>query len=148
MAAPKKNNYWQFRNKHGRDFKYTPEGLWDEAVRYFEYMSGSTWVKKEPVKSGDKIGKLIDVPTKTPLSIETFCLFADIDRTTFRNYLSNEDPYKDFFQVSTRIQGIIEANQFEGATVGAYNHSIIASKLGLSKKVDHNIKTEQPLFPD
>ena len=140
MAAPKQNNYWQFRNKHGRDFKYTPDELWNEALAYFEFMSKSVWNKKEAIKSGDKAGTLIDIPTITPLSIETFCLYADISRPTLLNYESNEDPYKDFFTITTCIKDIISSQQFEGATVGAYNPNIIARKLGLSDKSETEIK--------
>lgn len=134
MGAPKGNNYWEFRNKHGRDFKYTPDSLWNEAIDYFEWMSKKVWNKKEAIKSGDLAGTTMDVPTQTPMSIESFCLFADIDRTTLLNYESNKDPYKDFFIVTTRIKDIIESQQFEGATVGAYNPNIIARKLGLTDK--------------
>ena len=133
MAAPKGNNYWQFRNKHGRDFKYTPDALWDEAVKYFDWISNKVWNKKEAIKSGEMAGSLIDIPTQTPMSIESFCLFADIDDQTFRNYEKGEG-YEDFFAITTRIRKIIESNQFEGATVGAYNPNIIARKLGLSDK--------------
>jgi len=138
MAKPfeKGNNYWSFRDKHGRDFSYTPQLLWDEAVKYFEWISVKVWNKKEAIKSGDMAGSLIDVPTSTPMSIESFCLYADIDRDTFKNYESNEGSYKDFFGVTTRIRTIIESQQFEGATVGAYNPNIIARKLGLADKTD------------
>lgn len=138
MAAPLKNNYWQFQNKHGRDFKYTPDALLEEANKYFEWMESRVWNKKEAIKSGDLAGTLIDIPTQTPLSIESFCLFADINRQTFYNYESNEDPYKAFFDIITRIRGVIESNQFEGATVGAYNPNIIARKLGLADKKEHS----------
>lgn len=134
MGAPKGNEYWKFAEKHGRNFKYTPDALWQEALKYFDYMSTSVWNKKEAIKSGDMAGTLIDIPTQTPLSIETFCLFADISRQTFLNYESNQEPYKEFFEVTTRIRGVIESNQFEGATVGAYNPNIIARKLGLGDK--------------
>jgi hypothetical protein len=125
MAAPKGNNYWEFRNKHGRDFKYTPEAFWDEAVNYFEWMSGKVWNKK-----------VIDIPTSTPMSIQSFCLFADIDENTFSRY-EKEKGYEDFWAITTRIRGIIESNQFEGATVGAYNPNIIARKLGLADKSEN-----------
>lgn len=148
MGAPKGNEYWKFRNKHGRDFAYTPELLWEEALKYFEFMSSSVWNKKEPIKSGDKAGMLIDVPTQTPMSIETFCLFADISRQTFLNYESTEEAYKDFFEVSTRIRGVIESNQFEGASVGAYNQSIMASKLGLANKLQHANDPDNPITPN
>ena len=147
MAAPKGNNYWEFRNKHGRDFIFTPELLWDEAVKYFDWMQTRVWNKKDPIKSGDSAGMLIDVPTQTPMSLESFCLFADISTQTFRNYESNKEEYKDFFEVATRIRSIIESQQFEGATVGAFNPSIIAQKLGLANKHileggDNPIKTQ------
>jgi hypothetical protein len=136
MAAPKGNNYWEFRNKHGRDFKYTPEAFWDEAVNYFEWMSGKVWNKKEAIKSGELAGQLIDIPTSTPMSIQSFCLFADIDENTFSRY-EKEKGYEDFWAITTRIRGIIESNQFEGATVGAYNPNIIARKLGLADKSEN-----------
>lgn len=140
MGAPINNNYWEFRNKHGRNFAYTPELLWDEAVKYFDWMKNRVWNKKDPIKSGDNAGQLIDVPTSTPMSIGSFCLFADIDKRTFDNYISDKEQYKDFFPITTRIRTIIESQQFEGATVGAYNPNIIARTLGLSDntKVDHS----------
>ena len=148
MAAPKGNQYWKFHKKHGRDFAYTPETLWEEALKYLEFMDKSVWNKIEPVKSGDNAGMLIEVPTRTPLTQETFCLFADITDDTFRNYISNEGNYKGFFEVATRIRKIIEANQLEGATVGAYNPSIIARKLGLTDKSEVKVVEEQRLFSD
>ena len=136
MPAPKGNNYWTFANKHGRDFKYTPEALWNEAIEYFEWISERVWNKNEAIKSGEFAGTLVKIPTSTPMSIESFCLFADINYQTFLNYETNNEVYKDFFEVTTRIRTIIESNQFEGATVGAYNANIIARKLGLADKTD------------
>jgi hypothetical protein len=134
MPAPKGNNYWEFRNKHGRNHAYTPDDLWDEAVNYFEWMKDKVWNKKDPIKSGMAAGELIDIPTSTPMSIGSFCLFADIDESTFDNYLKAPG-YEDFFRVTKQIKLIIESQQFEGATVGAFNPNIIARKLGLSDKL-------------
>lgn len=136
MPAPKGNNYWNFVGKHGRNHKYTPSSLWKEAIQYFEWISQRVWNKNEAIKSGDMAGVIIKVPTSTPMSIESFCLFADISYQTFLNYESNEGTYKAFFEVTTRIRKTIEAQQFEGATVGAYNQNIIARKLGLADKTD------------
>jgi hypothetical protein len=147
MAAPKGNNYWQFRNKHGRDYAYTPEKLWEEALGYFEFMSRSVWNKKEAIKGGDLAGQLIDIPTQTPMSIQSFCLFADIDDNTFARYEKGEG-YQEFWAITTRIKGIIQSNQFEGATVGAYNPNIIARTLGLTDKSEVTTISEQPLFPE
>jgi len=132
MGAPAGNNYWQFRNKHGRDHQYTPDAFWDEAEKYFAWMANRVWVKNEAVKSGDLAGTLIKIPTSTPMSIESFCMFADISVKTFHNY----EKHNDFVQVCSRIRSVVELHQFEGATVGAYNPSIIARKLGLTDKTD------------
>lgn len=140
------NKYWQFRDKHGRNHKYTPDGLWEEAVKYFEWISEKVWNKKEAIKSGELAGTLIDIPTSTPMSIEGFCLFADLGRTTFNDYEKDLDP--DFPLVVAKIKSVIESHQFEGATVGAFNSSIIARKLGLADKQEINLKQEQPLFGD
>lgn len=140
MAAEIGNNYWEFRDKHGRNFKYTPDALWEEAVKYFDWMNERVWNKKEAIKSGDKVGETVDVPTSIPFSCDSFCLFADISGDTFRNYQSNKEEYKDFLEVSTRIRSIIDSQQFEGATVGAYNANIIARTLGLQDKQE--IKSE------
>lgn len=135
MAAPKGNNYWDFVGKHGRDFKYTPEKIWGEAKAYFEWMKDRTWEKKEAIKSGDMAGELIGIPTSTPMSIQSFCLFADINYKTFARY-EKEEGYEDFWEITSCIRDIIESQQFEGATVGAYNANIIARKLGLTDKTD------------
>jgi len=132
MAAPKGNKYWEFRGKHGTNFAYTPENLWLEAVKYFDWISEKVWNKKEAIKSGEMAGALIDIPTSTPMSIKSFCLYADISHQTFLNYEANND----FVEVITRIRSIIESQQFEGATVGAYNPNIIARTLGLTERTD------------
>lgn len=146
MLFQEGNKYWEFRNKHGRDYKYTAEGLWEEAVKYFEWISEKVWNKKEAIKSGEMAGSLIDIPTSIPMSIDGFCIFADIDHKTFSNY--EKDESSDFFPITTRIRKIIESQQFEGATVGAFNPSIIARKLGLTDKSEVTVKQEQPLFGD
>jgi len=136
MAAPLGNNYWEFREKNGPNFAFDKNSLWNEAVKYFTWISEKTWFKNEAIKSGEQAGKIIQIPTVTPMSIESFCTFADISHQTFLNYCSNNDPWKDLFEVATRIKEIIGVQQFEGATVGAFNPNIIASKLGLANRTD------------
>ena len=46
MAAPKGNEYWKFRGKHGRDYEYTSEALWEEFVAYGEVTSVSVITDK------------------------------------------------------------------------------------------------------
>jgi hypothetical protein len=141
MAAPKKNQFWKLRSKHGRDKIFsTPEAFLEGAYEYFNKCDEMPWYKNEAIKGGNKAGEIIKVPTQKPYSIVGLCIFLGITHQTFLNYESNEN-YKDFFDVFTHVREIIETNQFEGATVGAFNANIIARKLGLGEKIDHNIKS-------
>ena len=57
------------------------------------------------------------------------------------------ESHKDFFDIFTHVRDIIENNQFEGATVGAYDSRIIARKLGLIDKTENkNFTVESHIF--
>lgn len=147
MPAPKGNRYGIDSGNFFKPKKFTPEEWADMFIEYLNDRDGKVWNKKEPIKSGDRAGQLIDIPHQLPLTIESFCVFACIDTQTFYNY-ENRKGYEDYFEITTRIRGIIESDQLDGATVGAYNPNIIARKLGLTEKSEHKVTTEQPLFGD
>ena len=132
MSAPLNNKFWQFRNKHGRGFEYTPENLWDEAIKYFE------WIEANPLKE-DSVNFYQGQPTHEPIekmramTIIGFCLYADIDTVTFYNYRKN----KDYINTITRIENIIRDQKFSGAAADLLNPNIIARDLGLVDKQDH-----------
>jgi len=131
MAAKEANQYWQFRDKHGRDYKYTPDLLWEELKKY------SQWVKDNPlyeekVFHAAGIVTTYDAKKMRAMTIKGFCLFADICEKTFANYRENED----FIQVITRIEDVIYSQKFEGAAADLLNPNIIARDLGLRDKKD------------
>lgn len=153
MAAPKGNQFWKIRSKHGRDKIFSsPNILWEEACNYFE------WCDNNPIKSertnayllteGDKSRQNKQVQTeihKRPYTWGGLEIFLDID--SFRHYKTNKK-YKEFFQVINKIDKIIYTQKFEGAVVGIFNHNIIARDLKLvdvqetkkTGKVQLNIK--------
>ncbi|MCL1933964.1 MAG: DNA-packaging protein [Candidatus Azobacteroides sp.] len=133
MSAPKGNKYYMNRQKNGRELIFSsPEELLEKCYPYFEWCDKNPWIKKDVIRSGVEVGKLIDIPTQRPYTIEGLCVHIGINRRSFDEYNARED----FFPVTTHVREIIEANQLEGAVVGAYNHNIIARKLGLTEKVD------------
>jgi hypothetical protein len=134
MAAHVGNRYWEFRKKHGRNYKYTPRKLWAEAVKYFEWAEENPlWEEKGFAFQGkvtkEKFHKM------RAMTVIGFCLFADIDITTWQNYRKTED----FFGVTTRIDEVIRTQKFEGAAAELLNPNIIARDLGLREKTDHDI---------
>lgn len=148
MAAPKGNNYWQFRNKHGRNYEYTPEALWNEFIEY------AKWIESNPLKEAviiqrgikdektQKTSYTTDVNKMRAMTIKSFCLFADIIPNTFYEYQKRED-FKD---ITTRIRNSIFSQKLEGSAAGLLQPMIIARELGLiDKQQIEDINTDKTI---
>lgn len=143
MGAPKGNLYWQLREKNGRKKKENPDSLWEAACNYFQWADENPWMKKDFVRGGDSAGRIVDLPTQRPYTIQEMCVHIGISVKTFETYGKN----KDFLPITTHIREIIYAQKFSGAAVGAFNANIIARDLGLTDKqetkfngdIDHHI---------
>lgn len=142
MAAAIGNNYWEFRNKHGRDFKYNPELLEEESIKYYEWVRDNPLWESVLVARGITINKGEEseqtvystaMPKMRAMTLKAFQLFADISHTTWDNYKKN----KDFVAITTRIEDIIYSQKFEGAAATLLNPNIIARDLGLAETKDH-----------
>lgn len=159
MAAPKGNEFWKLRSKHGRDKLFaTPEMMWEAACEYFQWCQDNPLKKSEAktVNIGDYQSRIeiIELPVLRPFTIEGVCHFMDVNVGYFNDFeeglksnkaLSLEE-CKDFSFVITRIRETIKHQKFEGAAAGFFNANIIARDLGLVDKKEQNVVTEQPLF--
>ncbi|MEI2271814.1 DNA-packaging protein [Sphingobacterium sp. ML3W] len=149
-AAPIGNQFWKLRSKHGRDKIFTsPDLLWEAACEYFEWCDENPFLEDtiQKVKVNGE-GEFIKHENLTKMRAYTWDgleLFLDID--SLRHYKNNE-VYKDFFQVITRIEKIIYNQKFTGAAAGFLNPNIIARDLGLVDKKESKVMVEQPLFGD
>lgn len=130
MAAPKGNTYWQrVKNwKIGADVKYTPEALWNIAVEYFQCYADNP-LKEEKVFG---TGARMEVNKMRAMTITSFCVFAQISRSTFDDYSKNEA----YSHITARIRDIIYTQKLEGAAAGLLETNIIARELGLVDKKD------------
>lgn len=138
MGAPKKNKYWLFRDKHGRDKKYTPEELWNEFVSYMEWLEKEPFYEVKPMVVSGKL-RMAKIPKMRAATQSGFCLFADITTNTLKNYRND----KDFFHIVTRIDETIRTQKFEGAAAELLNSNIIARDLGLRDGMDHTTLGEK-----
>lgn len=132
MAAPKGNQFWKLRSKHGRNKLFeTPELLWEAACEYFE------WCDANPLEEKDFKGKDAETVYYDRMRAYTWDgLELYLDIFSLRDYKTNED-YKDFSQVITRIEKIIYTQKFTGAAAGFLNPNIIARDLGLADKSEN-----------
>lgn len=148
MAAPKGNQFWKLRSKHGRDKLFaTPELLWSAACEYFQ------WCDENPMIEIDYRGKFlekVEIPKLRPYTLHGLCLYLDTSTSFWREFRSNcKESAKDFLSVISRIEEIIYNQKFEGAASGFLNPNIIARDLGLADKqgIDHTTKGEAIQVP-
>lgn len=144
MSAPKNNQFWKLRSKHGRDKIFdTPEIMRDAADEYFSYQSKQKWVKTD---FRGKESQMVEIPTSSPFTLTGLCLFLGVNTKYFTEFEKNCS--EDFSEVIHYIREVIYTQKFEGAAVGAYNANIISRDLGLADNQMHTVRSEQPLFPD
>lgn len=130
QGAPKGNEYWKLRSKHGRSKLYeTPDDLLDACNRYFEWVQENPLLEAQVVKYKD-YAELMEVPKMRPFTIHGLCNFIDLSIEGWRGYKAR----KDFSEVTTRVEQIIYNQKFEGAASGFLNPNIIARDLGLQDK--------------
>lgn len=136
----------------------SPDLLWQAACEYFDWCDKHPWVKNEAVKSGDSAGLIIQVPTSRPYTIAGLLLYIGVNDHYWRDFRS--DGHREFEDVIARVEKVIETQQFEGATVGAFNANIISRKLGLIDKqaltgadggelrISHEVRNHRVIFED
>ena len=142
------NKFWQQRSKHGRDKLFsTPELLWEAACEYFQWCDDNPWMKREAIKSGDRAGVIISIPTERPYTLQGLTSYLHTNKGYFDDFEKSlkdktDEISKDFSVIVTRIREIIYQQKFEGAAIGAFNANIIARDLGLTDKKDHTSNGE------
>lgn len=143
MAAPKGNQFWKARSKHGRDKIFAnADILFKAAIEYF------TWVSKNPLEKAIIYqGEIAAKPEglMRAMTIKGFCVFLGVNSKYFNDFEANLDlsteEGKDFSEVINRIKDIIDTQKFEGASAGLLNPNIIARDLGLTDKqaIEHDV---------
>jgi len=135
-GAPKGNQFWKARSKHGRDKLFeSPALLWEACCEYFQ------WVEENPLwenKVAQFQGGVVDMPVAKmrAMTIGGICLFLDIDETTWREWRKD----KDFSPIIAKADAVIYQQKLTGAAADLLNPNIIARELGLkdASTVEHS----------
>jgi hypothetical protein len=147
MGAPKGNQFWKARSKHGRDkiFK-TPELMLDAACDYFQ------WVEDNPLNKSIVYQGAVSEGAEElmrAMTIKGLCIYWGVNSIYLSDFVGKLDleseEGKDFNVVISTIKEIIETQKFEGASAGLLNPNIIARDLGLADKKELTGDIENPL---
>ena len=131
MPAPKGNQFWKARTKHGRDKIFADSGLlWDACCEYFE------WVEENPLLEEKLFAYQGEITTGTAhkmraMTMEGMCIFLGIGTSTWADWRKEEN---DFSEVVTRAESVMRSQKFAGAAAELLNPNIIARDLGLADK--------------
>ncbi len=139
MAAPKGNQFWKLRSKHGIDklFK-TPELMREAAYEYFQ------WCDENPFYEADFRGRdneMVKIPKMRPYTMQGLCLYLDCNTVYFSQFelkLKEKDDEisKGFAKVISEIREVVYNQKFSGAAAGFFNANIIARDLKLRDNTD------------
>lgn len=148
MGAPKGNEYWKLRSKHGRDKLFsTPEELWDAACEYFQ------WVEENPLKETKGFAYQGTVtkeefPKMRAMTLSQLCFYLNASEHYWwefkRQCKANDE--KDFLLIIGQIENTIYNQKFQGAAAGLLETNIIARDLGLKDKSDLT-SDDKPIQP-
>jgi len=134
MSAPKGNQFWKLRSKHGRDKLFaSAELLLESACEYFEWCDENPWVALK-TSSSEKGTFTEEKPTQRPYSKKGWYVYIGCSDAWLKEFKKTAS--EDFLLVINEIENIIDTNQWEGASVGAFNANIIARTLGLKERTD------------
>jgi hypothetical protein len=149
MPAPKGNQFWKARAKHGRSKIFSsPKQLWDASCEYFQ------WVEDNPLKesklvSFQGVSVIEELPLMRAMTIEGITRFLGVNTDYFNQFelalnLSTKQG-KDFSGVIRDMKEVIRDQKFVGASAGLLNPNIIARDLGLTDKKEISGDIENPL---
>lgn len=131
MSAPKGNQFWKARTKHGRDKLFaSSDALWEACCEYFQ------WVEDNPlheVKAFAYQGMVTQepVPKMRAMTIDGLCIFLDIHPSTWYDWRDKKNGFSD---IVSRVESVIRSQKFAGAAADLLNANIIARDLGLTDK--------------
>jgi hypothetical protein len=135
MAAPKGNQFWRFRSKHGRDKLFaTPLLLWEAACEYFKWCEENPLLE-EKVFHAQGLVTRANVNKMRAMTLSGLCFYLNCNEAYFRTFkaqLPKGDV--DFNTVIGEIESVIYNQKFQGAAADLLNAGIIARELGLVDK--------------
>jgi hypothetical protein len=145
--APKGNEFWKARTRHGRHAIFADVELLRQACNeYFQ------WSKDNPLyetKVGFSNGCAVsqEVPKMRAMTLSGLSIFLGITSKTLAQWKHERDDLRPAIE---EAEEVIRQSKFEGAAAGLLNANIISRDLGLKdhQTIDHNVPAMLVEAPD
>jgi hypothetical protein len=131
MAAPKGNQFWKLRSKHGCDKLFADADLmWEAACEYFE------WCEKNPITDSRSFGQR---KVQRPFTLQGLTSFLHCNTVYFAQFKlrikdREDQASKDFAKVIQDIEDTIYRQKYENAAIGVFKENLISRDLGMTDK--------------
>lgn len=143
MSAPKGNQFWKMRSRHGPHAMFTdPVKLQEACIEYFE------WVEANPLKE-EKIGFYMGESVKDeivkmrPMTMGGLSIFLGITMQCLYEWKKSREDLKPVIEWA---ESVIRDQKFAGAAAGLLNANIISRDLGLADKQIHDVTVPQMII--
>lgn len=120
----------------------TPEDLWNDAVRYFEWCDGnpidapSTTIlskKQKASKTNQEVRKQNQLENITrPYTLYGLCAFTGISK--WYNFTATYNSKEGFAEVISAIENVISSQQIDGAMAGVFKENLTSRLNGLADR--------------
>ena len=147
-AAPKGNQFWKLRSKHGRDKLFaTPELLWEAACEYFDWCE-NTPLKETKAFAFQGVINTAELSVMRAMTLSQLCFYLNCSENYFRHFKSNlPKDSQDFITVINEIESVIYNQKFQGAAANLLNANIIARDLGLVDRSETDVTSGGQSLP-
>ena len=127
-------NHWEVVQGGGIVVSNTPQGLWLNACKYFQWSDEHPIVVRKTLTSGKEAGKIITNESIRPYSIKALCLHCGILEEYLRDIRAGKDETSLYYTVVSKILYIIYIQNLEMAMVGEYSPVFASRVLGMEKE--------------
>lgn len=125
--------HWKFVDAAVTVVSDTPQELWQNACKYFQWCDEHPIIVKRKILSGNRAGTDTEVEQVRPYSLRALCLHCGITEEYMKNMRDTKDRTSMYFIVASKILYVIWVQIYEMGMIGEFNAIFAGKSLGFDK---------------
>lgn len=140
-GIPMSEQHWKIIHNNRNITSNTPNELWENAVRYFQWCDDNPIKNKVTILAGKEAGNKVSTEKLRPYTIKALCIHCNIDEDYIKDIRATKKTDSEYYIVVSKILYIIYTQNLENAMVENFNPGFTAKVLNMEKEE----QTMQPL---